>query len=90
MSLRSKFFSILTVKLPSNLYSLKVQNTDENKLLERAESLIEIDRYKDAVPLITKLLAQDSNNYRGSCLLAICFLYTGRFGNALEQLKKGN
>lgn len=63
-------------------------DTDDNKLLERAESLIEIERYKDAVPLLTKLLARDSNNYRGRCLLAICFLYTGRFGDALEQLKK--
>ncbi len=64
------------------------QNSDDNKLLERAESLIEIERYKEAVSLLTKLLAQNPNDYHARCLLATCFLYLRRRGDSLEQLKK--
>jgi tetratricopeptide (TPR) repeat protein len=65
-----------------------MSDTNDNKQLERAESLIELARYKEAIPLLTKLLAVNPNDYHARCLLAVCFLSLSKFGDALEQLKK--
>lgn len=45
----------------------------ENNYLQRAEKLMEINRFSEAIPLLTKAHTENPQNYRVVCSLSYCF-----------------
>lgn len=58
------------------------ENTE--KILLRAEHLTEIERWREAVPLLSKALAANPHNARVCCLLSMCHYKLKDFQKALE------
>jgi len=81
MSLLTKAFSILlfiTVVCSGTSYS-------QNAKLERAEALIEAERYPQALPILEDVLFDQPNNADANYLAAICYLELNSYRRA-EQL----
>lgn len=57
-------------------------------LLIRAEHLTEIERWKEAIPLLLKFLAHDPQHYQANCYLSLCHYYLDEFDKALEFAEK--
>lgn len=54
------------------------------KLLEKAEHLAEIGRWREAVPLLVKIIAADAQNFYANCLLSLCHYHLQNFRQAVE------
>lgn len=56
----------------------------DRKLLERAEALTEIDRWEEAIPLLTRYLVQEPDSFRANCFLSACFYHLKKSPDALK------
>jgi Tetratricopeptide repeat len=54
------------------------------KLLLKAEHLTEIERWKEAIPLLLQFLAQNPQNYQANCNLSLCYYHLDEFDKALD------
>jgi tetratricopeptide (TPR) repeat protein len=65
-------------------------NGTENsyKILLKAEHLTEIERWKEAIPLLLQFLAQNPQHHRANCLLSLCYYHLGELKKALEFAEK--
>lgn len=60
-----------------------MQTSDEN-LLQKAEHLAEIERWREAVPLLIKVIAKNPHDFHANCLLSLCHYNLKDFQTALE------
>jgi tetratricopeptide (TPR) repeat protein len=58
------------------------------KTLQRAELLMEVDRYREAIHEINTHLALYPDSYPGLCNTALCHLHLNEFQSAYDQTKK--
>lgn len=63
-------------------------NEHSEKLLEQAEYLTEIERWNEAIPLLSKVLAQNPENFQANCLLALCHYSLKDYETALRFAEK--
>lgn len=63
-------------------------NDEEYNLIKRAEALIDIERQREAVPILTKVCANNPQNYQAACLLARCFYELNENEEALKYAEK--
>ncbi len=56
--------------------------------IRKAEALIDIERQREAVPLLTKIFAHDPQNFHAVCLLARCFYELNENEEALKYAEK--
>ncbi|TMM58815.1 tetratricopeptide repeat protein [Maribacter algarum] len=54
----------------------------ESKNLTRGTQLIQLGRYKEAIPFLQNAIAEDPDNWTGKYHLAICFFDTGEYSKA--------
>lgn len=54
----------------------------ESKNLTRGTQLIELGRFKEAIPFLQNAIAEDPDNWIGKYHLAICFFDTGEYSKA--------
>ncbi len=62
--------------------------TSDEKLLQKAEHLAEIERWREAVPLLTKVIAKSPQDFRANCLLSLCHYNLKDFPAALEYAER--
>ncbi len=59
-----------------------------NKLINRAEALLELNRASDAIPILLKILASDPQNFYATCSLSRCYYDLTDYEKALEFAEK--
>lgn len=57
-------------------------------LLQKAEHLVEIERWREAVPPLLKVLGQNPEHFQANCLLGACHFYLKNYVEALEFTEK--
>jgi tetratricopeptide (TPR) repeat protein len=60
----------------------------DNNYLQRAEKLIEISRFREAIPLLTKAYTQNPQNYQVICSLSYCFSELNDNDKSLQYAEK--
>lgn len=60
-----------------------MEKSHEN-LLRTVEHLTEIERWREAVPLLIKIIAADPQNFHANCLLSLCQYHLRDFRKAVE------
>jgi len=60
-----------------------MEKADE-KFLQKAEQLAEIERWREAVPLLTKVIAKNPQHFHANCLLSLCHYNLKDFQTGLE------
>ena len=63
-------------------------NDQEYNSIKKAEALIEIERQREAVPILTKIYAGNPQNFRAACLLTRCFYELNENEEALKYAEK--
>lgn len=58
------------------------------KLLFKAESLTEIERWQDAIPLLLQFLSLNPQNYHATCLVSLCYFHLDESEFALDYAQK--
>lgn len=61
---------------------------EEHNSIKKAEALIDIERRREAVPLLTKVIAANPQNFHAACLLARCFYELKENDEALKYAEK--
>jgi Tfp pilus assembly protein PilF len=51
---------------------------DSNTYLQRAEQLMEINRFSEAILILTKILGNEPDNYDAMRYMAFCYLHIER------------
>jgi len=64
-----------------------MEKADE-KILQKAEHLAEIERWREAVPLLAKVIAKNSQHFHANCLLSLCHYNLKDFPAALEDAER--
>jgi predicted Zn-dependent protease len=57
-------------------------------LISKAEHLAEIERWREAIPLLLKVLAQNPQHFQANCLHSLCHCSIGDFEKAIEFAEK--
>ncbi len=60
----------------------------EYNSIKKAEALIDIERQREAVPILTKVYASNPHNFQAVCLLARCFYELNENEEALKYSEK--
>ena len=63
------------------------QPTNEN-YLQRAEKLMEINRFREAIPVLTQALTQNPQNYQVICSISYCFSQLEENDKSLQYAEK--
>lgn len=63
-------------------------NEKDLKLLFKAESLTEIERWQNAIPLLLQFLSLNPQNYHATCLVSLCYFYLDEAEFALDYAQK--
>ena len=61
---------------------------EEHNLIKKAEALIDIERQREAVPILTKVYAGNPQSFQAACLLAQCFYELNENEKALNFAEK--
>ncbi len=64
-----------------------MEKSDEN-LLQKAEQLADIERWREAVPLLAKVIAKNPQHFHANCLLSLCHYNLKDFPAALEYAER--
>ena len=62
--------------------------TNSDNFLQKAEYLTEVERWREAVPLLLKVTAQNPQHFHANCLLSLCHYSLKDYGKALEFAEK--
>ncbi|MDQ3713801.1 MAG: tetratricopeptide repeat protein [Acidobacteriota bacterium] len=64
-----------------------MEKSDEN-FLHKAEHLAEIERWREAVPLLIKVIAKNPQHFHANCLLSLCHYNLKDFQKGLEYAER--
>ncbi len=64
------------------------QPADSTNYLERAQKLIEVNRFSEAIPVLTKAITEAPQDYDAMCNLSFCFCQLEENNKCLEYAEK--